>query len=233
MIKFPPVVHVNQLNKSYALEHGLVHALKNVNLTISKGESVAIMGASGSGKSTLLHLLGCLDRPTQGSYWLNQQDISHLSDLELAHVRSTQIGFVFQSFNLIPHLTVFENVEVPFLYQPDFISEEESRHRILQAITQVGLIHRIHHFPHQLSGGETQRVAIARALAIQPVLILADEPTGNLDTETGKKILQLFNALSDQGVTLVIVTHDEQVSTHCQRVLCMRDGEIITDRVTR
>lgn len=230
MIK-QPIVFTKQFSKSYALEHGTVKALRNVNLAIEAGESVAIMGASGSGKSTLLHLLGCLDRPTEGVYRLNNQDISHLTDFELAKLRSTQIGFVFQSFNLIQQLTVYENVEVPFLYQTDVYHPQEIKKRILHAIDQVGLLHRADHLPNQLSGGETQRVAIARALAIDPLLILADEPTGNLDTENGIKILQLFKELNAKGVTLIMVTHDEQVGAHCKRIIRMRDGEILSNSV--
>jgi putative ABC transport system ATP-binding protein len=222
-----PLVCVENLSKSYQLRHGIVHALRQIDLKIDSGESIAIMGPSGSGKSTLLHLLGCLDRPTIGRYLLNNQDISTLNDTQLALLRSSQIGFVFQSFNLIPQLNVFENVEVPFLYQSFAWSEEEIRQRILHAIERVKLTHRLTHLPSQLSGGETQRVAIARALAIHPLLILADEPTGNLDSETGQTILQLFRELNEQGVTLVIVTHDERVGAHCRRIIRMEDGQIV------
>lgn len=231
MMKSPLLVQLKNFSKSYAFAQGhIVHALKQVNLQIRAGESVVIMGPSGSGKSTLLHLLGCLDRPTTGHYLLNNQDISHLSDAELALLRASQIGFVFQSFNLIPQLNVFENIEVPFLYQTVPLPEQEVHQRILTAIERVKLQHRLYHLPSQLSGGETQRVAIARALAIQPLLILADEPTGNLDTETGKTILQLFQELNEQGVTLIIVTHDEKVGQHCQRMVRMCDGQIISDQ---
>jgi putative ABC transport system ATP-binding protein len=226
-----PFIYVENLSKSYLLEHGKIHALRNINLKIDAGQSVAIMGPSGSGKSTLLHLLGCLDRPTEGRYLLNEQDISHLNDAELSLVRASQIGFVFQSFNLISQLNVFENVEVPFLYQTTSLSEKEIQERILFAIERVKLQHRLYHLPSQLSGGEAQRVAIARALAIHPLLILADEPTGNLDTETGQTILQLFQELNTQGVTLVIVTHDQGVADHCQRMVCMQDGQIVFDQV--
>lgn len=222
-----PLVSVENLSKSYQLEHGIVHALRQIDLKIYSGQSVAIMGPSGSGKSTLLHLLGCLDSPTTGRYLLKNQDVSCLSDSELSLLRASQIGFVFQSFNLIPQLNVFENVEVPFLYQSIPLSEKEIRQRILQAIERVKLQHRLYHLPSQLSGGEIQRVAIARALAIHPLLILADEPTGNLDTETGLTILQLFQELNDQGTTLVIVTHDEQVGAHCQCMIHMRDGQLV------
>jgi len=225
-----PIVCIESLSKSYRLEYGVVHALRQVDLKVYPGEFVAIMGPSGSGKSTLLHLLGCLDRPTKGRYLLNNQDISHLNDMELSLLRASQIGFVFQSFNLIPQFNVFENVEVPFLYQSIPLSEKEIRERILYAIERVKLQDRLYHLPAQLSGGEAQRVAIARALAIHPLLILADEPTGNLDTETGCVILQLFQELHDEGTTLIIVTHDEQVGAYCQRIVQMRDGHIVDSK---
>jgi putative ABC transport system ATP-binding protein len=222
-----PLVCVENLSKLYPSGQGIVHALRQIDLKIYSGESVAIMGPSGSGKSTLLHLLGCLDKPTAGRYVLNQRDVSSFSDVELSLLRATQIGFVFQSFHLIPQLNVFENLEVPLLYRSIPLSEKEIHQRILSAIERVKLRHRLTHLPSQLSGGEVQRVAIARALAIDPLLILADEPTGNLDTATGLAILQLFQELHDQGSTLVIVTHDEQVAAHCQRIVHMRDGIIV------
>lgn len=220
------LVNVENLSKSYRFAHGVVHALRQIDLKIYSGQSVAIMGPSGSGKSTFLHLLGCLDCPTAGRYLLKGQDVSCLSDAELALLRASQIGFVFQSFNLIPQLNVFENVEVPFLYQSVSLSEKEIRQRILYAIERVKLQDRLYHLPSQLSGGEIQRVAIARALAIHPLLILADEPTGNLDRATGSGILQLFQELNEQGSTLVIVTHDEHVGAHCQRIVHMCDGHL-------
>lgn len=225
------LVKVESLSKSYEMGHGLVQALQEVNLTIFQGESLAIMGPSGSGKSTLLHLLGCLDKPTMGHYWLDEQDVSKLSDQELALIRASKIGFVFQSFNLIPQLNVYENVEIPFLYQKTFLDAEVVKKRVLDSIDRVGLSHRRYHVPSQLSGGETQRVAIARALAINPLIILADEPTGNLDTETGRTILNLFRNLNEQGVTLVTITHDEQVGAHCPRLIRMRDGRVIADQL--
>lgn len=221
-----PLVSVKKLGKSYTMEHGQVHALSQIDLNIFKGEMVAIMGPSGSGKSTLLHLLGCLDRPSNGHYLLDNEDISNLDDRQLAFIRATKIGFVFQSFNLIQQLNVYDNVEVPFLYRSQHLDAKEL---ILQSIKRVGLSHRLYHLPNQLSGGETQRVAIARALAINPLLILADEPTGNLDTETGKTILKLFQNLNEQGATIIIVTHDENVGAHCQRIIRMRDGKMIFD----
>jgi putative ABC transport system ATP-binding protein len=221
-----PLVKVKNLSKSYRMEHGNVQALNEVDVEIHRGEMVAIMGPSGSGKSTLLHLLGCLDKPSTGHYYLDSQDISNLNDRELAFIRATKIGFVFQSFNLIQQLCVYDNVEVPFLYRTEQVNAKEL---ILQSVKRVGLSHRLYHLPYQLSGGETQRVAIARALAINPLLILADEPTGNLDTETGKTILKMFQDLNDQGSTIIMVTHDENVGSHCRRIIRMRDGKIISD----
>ncbi len=223
-----PIIDIQKLSKSYKIGTGLVEALKGIDLKIYKGDSLAIMGASGSGKSTLLHLLGCLDTPTEGKYFLDQEDITTLSENQLAAIRAFKIGFVFQSFNLIAQLTVLENVAIPFLYQ-----REESEAFVLEAITEaltrVGLSHRLHHHPSQLSGGEMQRVAIARALAIKPLLILADEPTGNLDSANGKAILNLFEELNAQGVTLVIVTHDPSVGARAKRLVKMQDGMIIEE----
>lgn len=221
------LVDVRQISKSYQLEHGIFHILRNINLQIHSGDSVAIMGPSGSGKSTLLHILGCLDHANEGSYLLNGQDTICLKDNELAYLRASQIGFVFQSFNLISQLNVLENVEIPFLYHLNGLSKKEIEKRILYAIERVKLQHRLYHLPSQLSGGESQRVAIARALAIQPLLILADEPTGNLDSETGRTILELFQELNYQGATLIMVTHDSNVASYCQRTIYMQDGSIV------
>jgi len=215
------IIEVQKLCKHYQLEHGTVKALKGVDLQIATGECVALMGPSGSGKSTLMHLLGCLDRPTSGNYYLNGQNISDLEDNELSLIRAMHIGFVFQAFNLVPQLNVFENVSLPFLYRSEKVDSESA---ILASIERVGLTHRLQHRPKELSGGEMQRVAIARALAINPMLILADEPTGNLDFATGKAILSLFQELNKQGVTILIVTHDSFVGSHCQRIVMMRDG---------
>lgn len=219
------ILQVKQMSKSYQMGHGVVYALREVDLLIQRGEMVAIMGPSGSGKSTLMHLLGCLDRPTSGDYFLEGRDIARLDDQALSRIRSTRIGFVFQSFNLIPQLSVIENVEIPFLYQG--ANPHIYRQQSIAALEHVGLGHRLHHRPKELSGGEMQRVAIARALVINPSLILADEPTGNLDFETGNSILALFQELNRQGVTLMVVTHDEYVGQHCQRVVRMRDGRIV------
>lgn len=221
------IVDVKAVSKSYQMEHGIVTALKHADLQVMRGESLSIMGPSGSGKSTFMHLLGCLDRPSTGSYCLNGQDVSKLNDKELSLIRAKQIGFVFQSFNLIPQLSVLENVGIPFLYQAD--KTKIPTDAIVYALERVGLSHRLDHLPNQLSGGEMQRVAIARALAIDPVLILADEPTGNLDFETGNSILSLFQELNKQGVTLMVVTHDEYVSKHFGRLIRMRDGAIVSE----
>lgn len=224
-----PIISIEGLRKSYQLGADTVHALRSVDLKIFKGDSLAIMGPSGSGKSTLLHLLGCLDTPSGGRYLLDQEDVSILNDDALAAIRAYKIGFVFQSFNLIPQLNVLENVEVPFLYQRKNLPQ--NLHQLIkEALDKVGLSHRLYHHPSELSGGEMQRVAIARALATNPLLILADEPTGNLDSENGKSILNLFSTLHLQGVTLVIVTHDASVAAHCQRYVRMQDGRIVEER---
>lgn len=220
------IVDVQQMSKSYQMGNVLVTALQCVDLQVKRGDSLAIMGPSGSGKSTLMHLLGCLDKASTGQYILNQQNILELDDKALSLIRATKIGFVFQSFNLIPQLNVVENVEVPFLYRTD---KKYDRENIIEALERVGLKHRLNHIPSELSGGEMQRVAIARALAIDPFLILADEPTGNLDFETGRSILALFQQLNAQGVTMIIVTHDEFVSKHCKRLIRMRDGRIVSE----
>lgn len=225
-----PIINVKGLTKIYQVGEQSVSALNNVDLTVRRGELLAIMGPSGSGKSTLLHLLGCLDSPTSGSYFLDSEEISHLDDNALSRIRATKIGFVFQSFNLIPQLSVLQNVEIPFLYQksppPKNLTEI-----LTQALEKVGLSHRLHHHPSELSGGEMQRVAIARALATNPLLIFADEPTGNLDSENGKTILKLFSNLNKQGVTIVIVTHDANVGACCQRIVRMQDGRILEEKL--
>lgn len=219
------------MQKSYCVGGTPVHALKSVDLQIFPADSLAIMGASGSGKSTLLHLLGCLDSPTAGRYLLDQEDVSSLSDNRLALIRAQKIGFVFQSFNLIPQLNVFENVEMPFLYQKKSVPEN-LQELIKEALEKVGLSHRLSHHPAELSGGEMQRVAIARALVTKPLLVLADEPTGNLDSANGKAILKLFSELHLQGVTLVMVTHDTQIASHCKRFIRMQDGLIVEEKWT-
>ncbi|CCB87392.1 uncharacterized ABC transporter ATP-binding protein YvrO [Parachlamydia acanthamoebae UV-7] len=222
-----PFAILKEIEKKFVMGDTEIHALKNVSLELHIGTLTAIMGPSGSGKSTLMNILGCLDPPTKGEYFLMDQNVAHLSDITLSTIRATQIGFVFQSFNLISQLSVYDNVALPFLYQPH---PKEVKERVLYAIDKVGLSHRLTHRPNQLSGGEMQRTAIARAFAINPTFILADEPTGNLDTETGNSILTLFEDLNQQGVTILIITHDPSVSTHCQRTIKMRDGQIIHDQ---
>ena len=204
-----------------------VHALRGVSVAISSGEYVAIMGASGSGKSTLMNIVGCLDRPTAGAYWLDGQDVSQLDDDRLSDVRGRRIGFVFQNFNLIAAQTVQENLETPMFYQD--IPPRERRRRALEMAERVGLSDRTHHRPAELSGGQQQRVAIARSLMNNPVLLLADEPTGNLDSKTGQAILELLDELNASGMTIIVVTHDKQVAERCRRVIELRDGLVASD----
>ncbi len=206
-----------------------VVALRGISTEIRRGEYVAIVGTSGSGKSTLMNLLGCLDRPTSGSYWLGGQDVSHLNDDELSDVRGRQIGFIFQNFNLIQAHTVLENLEVPMYYQG--VPPKSRRERAIAAAERVGLGDRLHHCPPQLSGGQQQRVAIARALLNDPVLLLADEPTGNLDSATGQLILGILDELNAAGMTIILVTHDKAVAARCRRVVEFRDGQIASDRL--
>ncbi|MCX7018554.1 MAG: ABC transporter ATP-binding protein [Candidatus Sumerlaeota bacterium] len=205
-----------------------VHALDGVSFSAIKGEMTAIIGASGSGKSTLMNIIGCLDRPTSGRYMLDGEDVSVFSDNQLARIRNKRIGFVFQNFNLLPRNTALENVEMPLLYS----ASHNARHRAMEAMERVNLRDRAHHEPNQLSGGQRQRVAIARALVTNPTIVLADEPTGNLDSRTGNEIMQLFHDLNEQGVTLIIVTHEPDIAAHCRRIIIMRDGQIIDDKDT-
>lgn len=219
-----PILVMKQLCKSYQLGTMELQVLRNIDVTINSGEYVAIMGPSGSGKSTLLNMIGCLDHPTSGEYWLGGRDVSLLNDDELSLIRGARIGFVFQSFNLIQQLNVVENIEVPMYYQG--ISEHESAERAKELAEMVGLGDRIKHRPAELSGGEQQRVAIARALANEPLIILADEPTGNLDSESGSGILKILTDLHKQGKTLVVVTHDESIARDAQRTIRLFDGRI-------
>jgi len=216
------MIEIQDMEKYYSIGDVKLHILKNINLTIRQGEFVAIMGRSGSGKSTLLHILGCLDIPTSGVYRLNNIEVSSLNDKELSKVRCSQLGFVFQSFNLLPQLNVMENVEVPLLYAG--VEQKERRKRCHEMLELVGLSDRVEHRPTQLSGGQMQRVAIARALVNTPVLILADEPTGNLDTATSAEIMALFLDLNRRGRTIIMVTHDQQVAAYAHRVLHIVDG---------
>ena len=219
------------LRKTYQMGRDIiVEALRDVSLTIEEGEYLAVMGPSGSGKSTLLNLIGCLDQPTSGRYLLGGQDVSLLSDAELSEVRGRQIGFVFQSFNLIPQLTALDNIEVPLLYQG--VHRRERRRRSRELAEQVGLGARARHRPMELSGGEQQRVAIARALVNDPLIILADEPTGNLDSKTGEEILALFDGLSARDRSLVAVTHDESIGARAHRVVHLADGIVVNPEGT-
>ncbi|MFL2846438.1 MAG: ABC transporter ATP-binding protein [Pseudohongiellaceae bacterium] len=207
-----------------------VHALDEVSLTVEQGEFVTVTGASGSGKSTLMHILGCLDKPTSGRYFLRGEDVSDLSPADLAVIRNKQIGFVFQGFNLLPRTTATENVEVPLLYSRPLMSATERREKALEALDLMKLSDRASHHPNQLSGGQQQRVAIARALVNKPDLILADEPTGNLDTATGKEVMQtLVKLREERGITIVLITHEIEIASYGSRIVSIRDGKIISD----
>lgn len=218
------VIRMEGLTRKYEMGNSTVHALRGVDLTVEAGEFVALMGASGSGKSTLLHLLGCLDRPNEGSYWLEGVEVSSLSRDALADVRSKRIGFIFQNFNLLPRFSAWENVALPLLYRNGQIEGMEQHTKAMDALSRVGLADRAAHQPTELSGGERQRVAIARALVTQPAVILADEPTGNLDSKTGEEIMHLLDELHEEGRTIVMVTHDVNIARHASRICSMSDG---------
>ncbi|WP_139906147.1 ABC transporter ATP-binding protein [Clostridium thermarum] len=202
-------------------------ALKKVSLKIEKGEFTAIMGPSGSGKSTFMNILGCLDKMNEGKYILNGKDVSSLQDDELAHIRNKEIGFVFQAFNLIPRMTLLENVELPMLYAG--LPAKERRERALAALAKVGLKDRVKHLPNEISGGQKQRAAIARAIVNSPAVIMADEPTGNLDTKSSVEIMRIFQNLNNEGATVIMVTHENDIAQHCKRIVRFRDGEIVSD----
>ncbi len=224
------LIEIKDLMKVYGTGDAAVNALDGVDVSIQTGEFVAIMGPSGSGKSTLMNILGCLDRPTSGEYRLDGRDVSKLDRNELAEVRNEKLGFIFQSFNLLPRLTALENVMMPMLYvsrENESISQQ--RQRAIQSLEAVGLGHRLHHHPNQLSGGQQQRVAIARALINHPPVILADEPTGNLDSRSSVEILAILHRLHEQGVTIAMVTHEPDVAQHAQRIICVHDGKVISD----
>jgi len=221
-----PAIRIEDLAKYYVMGDSVVHALDGVSLEVHPGEFVAITGSSGSGKSTMMHLIGCLERPTRGWYELNGQRVSDLSDRQLAAVRNKSIGFVFQTFNLINRTSALDNVALPLFYA----RRGKTREAAMRALERVGMAHRRSHRPNELSGGERQRVAIARALVNEPALLLADEPTGNLDSKTGEQILDLFHGLNAQGVTLVIVTHDPVIAAQTRRIVAMRDGKVVSDQ---
>jgi putative ABC transport system ATP-binding protein len=221
------IIHVEGLAREYVMGAERVLALRGLTLTIRRNEYVAIMGPSGSGKSTLMNLIGCLDTPSGGTYWLSGQEVSRLSDDALARVRNKEIGFVFQTFNLLPRATALHNVELPLVYAG--VYARERRERAVRALTRVGLEQRMTHKPNELSGGQRQRVAIARALVNEPALLLADEPTGNLDSTTSEEIMKVFAELHAQGQTIVVVTHEPSIAAHAERVVVLRDGLLHSD----
>jgi len=225
------VIELTDINKIYRMGDTSVHAVRDLSLTVEQGEFIAITGSSGSGKSTLMHILGCLDRPTSGRYMLNGSDVSAMAPEDLAEVRSRQIGFVFQGFNLLPRTSAIENVEVPLLYNRPVISAQERRQRAIDALVSIGLGDRLDHHPGQLSGGQQQRVAIARALVNEPAIILADEPTGNLDTRTSVEVMRLLQELREErGITIVLITHEPEIAAYGTRIVSMRDGSLVADQ---
>ncbi|MBE2229728.1 MAG: ABC transporter ATP-binding protein [Chitinophagaceae bacterium] len=222
------MIHLEQIEKSYFMGKQALPVLKGISLDIFKNEYVALMGPSGSGKSTLMNILGCLDTPTAGRYVLNGNDVSKMEDNALAEVRNKEIGFVFQQFNLLPRLSAAENVALPLVYAG--FSKKQRTDKAMQVLEMVGLTDRSHHKPNELSGGQCQRVAIARALVNDPSIILADEPTGNLDTKTSYEIMEIFNQIHSNGNTIVLVTHEEDIANHAHRIVRLRDGVVETDR---
>ena len=221
------VISINDLKKTYVMGVEEVHALKSITLDVMQNEYMALMGPSGSGKSTLMNLLGCLDSPTSGTYYLNGENVSAMSDSELAEIRNKEIGFVFQTFNLLPRLSTLDNVALPLVYAG--MSKSERDDRAESVLESVGLGDRITHKPNELSGGQRQRVAIARALVNDPAIILADEPTGNLDTKTSIEIMEIFEKIHENGNTIIVVTHEPDIAEHCHRIVRLRDGLVETD----
>jgi putative ABC transport system ATP-binding protein len=222
-----PLIALLKVTKSYRMGTQAVHALRGITLGVAEGDFVAIMGASGSGKSTLMNILGCLDLPDRGRYILDGVDVSWLEDDELAVIRNRKIGFVFQSFNLVPRTTALQNVELPLVYAG--VRQKERRARALEALARVGLADRVQHLPSELSGGQQQRAAIARALVSNPAVLLADEPTGNLDSRSSAELLEVFDALNREGRTVVLITHEADVAARARRVIVLRDGRIVED----
>lgn len=224
------VIKIREITRNFFLGQEVVKVLKGINLDIEKGEYVAFMGPSGSGKSTLMNLLGCLDTPTSGQYILNGKDVSKMSDDELAEIRNKEIGFVFQTFNLLPRTTALDNVALPMIYAG--VSKKDRVNRAQEVLTDVGLADRMDHRPNQLSGGQRQRVAVGRALVNNPSIILADEPTGNLDSKTSVEIMNLFDEIHAQGNTVILVTHEEEIAKHAHRIIRLRDGMVESDERT-
>mgnify|MGYP005863601661 CR=1 FL=1 len=222
-----PIIDIKAITRDFPLGDEIIHVLKGIDLVINKGEYVALMGPSGSGKSTLMNILGCLDTPTSGTYILNGKNVSEMQDDELAGIRNIEIGFVFQTFNLMPRTTALDNVALPMVYAG--YSKNDRNNRATEVLTQVGLGDRMDHKPNQLSGGQRQRVAVARALVNKPAMILADEPTGNLDSKTSIEIMNLFDEIHANGNTVVLVTHEEDIAAHAHRIIRLRDGVIESD----
>jgi len=221
------VVKINEVKKFYHIGKIEVQALRGINLAVTKGEFLSIMGPSGCGKSTLMHIVGCLDRPTSGHILLDEVDVDELDDNNLAVIRNKKVGFVFQTFNLLPKLNAIENVELPLIYAG--VSFDQRRQKAAALLETVGLKDRLYHKPSELSGGQSQRVAVARALANDPSIILADEPTGNLDSKSGDEIIHLFMELNSQGITMIIVTHDQEIANHSKRIVRLKDGLVVAD----
>jgi len=222
------LIDIRDITKVYDMGEERVHALNGVSLGVERGEYVAVMGPSGSGKSTLMNLIGCLDTPTSGSYVLNGREVARMTDDELAQIRNQEIGFVFQTFNLLPRTTALQQVELPLVYSG--VPKKDRRERAIRALEAVGLGDRMGHHPNEMSGGQRQRVAVARALINDPSILLADEPTGNLDSQTGAEIMALFDELNSRGNTIILVTHEEDVAAHARRIVRLRDGKIREDR---